>query len=141
MAGIPLRFIHASDLHLELPVHGMDEVPQHMADALIDAPYDAARRLFDTAVSEPVDFVVFAGDVYHPHSGGARALDFLVRQFQRLAEANIRIYWAGGLVDPSGRLPSVCMFGSSSYAGPRSTGGGHKKATPTGAGVDGFAIP
>ncbi len=85
----------------------MDDVPEHLIDALIDAPFNAAQRLFDTAISEPVDFLVFAGDVYHPHTGGVRSLDFLVRQFQRLADLNIRIYWAGGLVDPSGRLPAV----------------------------------
>ena len=37
MAGRQLRFVHASDLHLEQPLHGVTEVPDHLRDLFLDA--------------------------------------------------------------------------------------------------------
>lgn len=56
MSGAFIRFVHAADLRLDLPVLGLDEVPAHLLTALIDAPYEAAQRVFDTAIKENVDF-------------------------------------------------------------------------------------
>lgn len=95
----PFCFLHAADLHLERPLRGLAEVPDHLRAALVDAPYRAAERVFDAAVRENVDFVVLAGDVIDPPSAGPRGLVFLAGQFQRLAEKNIAIYWAGGAND------------------------------------------
>lgn len=101
----PFRFLHAGDLHLEQPPHGLAEVPDHLRQRLIDAPYAAAVRLFDLAISEKVDFLVLSGDVLDPHAVGARALLFLNDQFLRLAERQIEVYWAPGEVDPPERWP------------------------------------
>ena len=35
----PLKFIHASDLHLDRPFSGVAEAPPHIRKALIDAAY------------------------------------------------------------------------------------------------------
>ena len=56
MPGEPFRFLHASDLHLEQPLAGLDEIPDHLRDRLVDAPLAAARSVFDAAVAEAVDF-------------------------------------------------------------------------------------
>jgi exonuclease SbcD len=95
----PFRFVHASDFHLERPVRGLAEVPDHLREALIDAPYRAAERVFDTAVKERVDFVVLCGDLFDPFTAGPRALVFLDEQFRRLADKGIQTYWAGGRSD------------------------------------------
>ncbi len=100
MSTWPLRFVHASDLHLEQPPCGLADVPDHLREMLLEAPYQAARCVFDTAVSEEVDFLLLAGDVVNPRMAGPRAIAFLVDQFERLAEAGIAVYWAGGRVDP-----------------------------------------
>jgi len=91
-----VRFVHASDLHLERPVGGLSEAPDHLRQVLVDAPYLAAQRVFDCAVAEAVDFVVLAGDVVDAARAGARAVAFLDEQFGRLAQHGIRVYWAGG---------------------------------------------
>jgi exonuclease SbcD len=91
-----VRFVHASDLHLERPVGGLTEAPDHLRQILVDAPYLAAQRVFDCAVAEAVDFVILAGDVVDAARAGARALAFLDEQFGRLAQHGIRVYWAGG---------------------------------------------
>ena len=94
--GQPLRFIHAADLHLELPPLGLTEVPDHLRTLLIDAPFRAAERVFDAALKEHVDFLLLAGDVINPLACGPRGLVFLADQFERLAAQSITVYWAGG---------------------------------------------
>src|SRR5215204_2447145 len=93
MSGASFRFLHAADLRLELPVVGLDEVPAHLLDALLNAPYDAARRVFDAAIKERVDFVILSGNVVNPLRCGPRGIAFLLEQFHRLAEAEINVYW------------------------------------------------
>ena len=119
MAKRPMRFIHAADLHLERPPHGLDEAPDHLRARLIDAPFTAAERIFDAAVSESVDFVILAGDVMHVELAGPRGVVFLIEQFERLAKHGIDVYWCGGQVDAhehwprSIRLPdNVHVFGT-----------------------------
>ncbi|MEX0586305.1 MAG: DNA repair exonuclease [Pirellulales bacterium] len=106
MSFRPFRFLHAADLHLERPFEGVAEAPDALRERLIDAPYVAATRLFDLAVAEGVDFVILAGDVADIRRAGPRAMAFLVEQFERLAARNIRVYWAGGQVDPPSQWPA-----------------------------------
>lgn len=107
MSGAFIRFVHAADLRLDLPVLGLDEVPAHLLTALIDAPYEAAQRVFDTAIKENVDFLILSGNVVHPLRCGPRGIAFLLEQFQRLAESNINVYWIGGESDHADRWPTA----------------------------------
>jgi exonuclease SbcD len=95
----PLRLVHASDFHLELPLHGLAEIPDHLRELLIEAPYHAAEQVFETALAEDVDAVLLAGDVLHVDRAGPPAIVLLLDQFARLGERGIPIYWAGGTVD------------------------------------------
>jgi hypothetical protein len=103
----PFRFIHASDFHLDRPLRGLAEVPDHLRGALIDVPYRAAERVFDAAIRERVDFVVLAGDIVDPLLSGPRGLVFLGKQFERLGTAGIKIYWATGRSDHFERWPQT----------------------------------
>ncbi len=107
MANPSLRFVHASDFHLERPLRGADDVPEALADLLLEAPYRAAERVFDAALREQVDFVLLAGDLLRPMAAGPRALVFLVEQFDRLNERNVPIYWATGRADAATRWTEV----------------------------------
>ena len=78
---------------------GLTEVPDHLRGAFADAPYRAAERVFDAAIKERVDFVALAGDLIDPPLAGPRGLVFLGEQFARLAEKDIKVYWAGGRSD------------------------------------------
>jgi DNA repair exonuclease SbcCD nuclease subunit len=95
----PLRLVHASDLHLELPIFGLAEVPDHLRELLIEAPYHAAEQVFETALAEDVDAVLLAGDVLHVDRAGPPAVVLLLDQLARLNERKIPVYWAGGMVD------------------------------------------
>jgi hypothetical protein len=95
----PLRLVHASDLHLELPIHGLADVPDHLRELLIEAPYQAAERVFEAALAENADALLLAGDVLNVDRAGPPAIVLLLDQFARLADRGISVYWAGGAVD------------------------------------------
>ncbi len=106
MSRPPLRFVHASDLHLERPLGGVADVPDHLRDLFLEAPYEAAAQVFETTLSERADALVLAGDVVDFNLAGPRAIVFLQERFQRLADHDIRVFWAGGDVDPAESWPA-----------------------------------
>jgi DNA repair exonuclease SbcCD nuclease subunit len=107
MPNRSFRFLHASDFRLDAVPRGLTEVPDHLRDTLLDAPFAAARRVFDTALAERVTFVILAGNILQADLAGPRGTAFLGEQFQRLAEAGIGVYWAGGETDPPEAWPTA----------------------------------
>jgi DNA repair exonuclease SbcCD nuclease subunit len=105
MAQPTIRLLHASDLHLELPLYGLAEIPDHLRDLLIEAPYQAAEQVFETALAEDVDAVLLAGDILNVDRAGPPAIMLLLEQFARLGDRGIPIYWAGGAVDVPDHWP------------------------------------
>ena len=72
----PMRFVHASDLHLERPLGGVAEVPVQLRELFLQAPYSAARGVFETVLSEGADALLLAGDVVDVELAGPRAALF-----------------------------------------------------------------
>ena len=99
MTQQPLRLVHASDFHLERPLYGLAEVPEHLRELLIEAPYQAAEQVFETALAEDADAVLLAGDVLDVDRAGPPAIVLLLDQFARLGDRGIQVYWAGGAAD------------------------------------------
>ncbi|MFN0019532.1 MAG: exonuclease SbcCD subunit D [Pirellulaceae bacterium] len=112
MSGQSFRFLHASDFHLEEPLGGLAEVPPHLGELFLDAPYTAAERVFDTAVRERVDFVILSGDLLEPTLAGPRGISFLLNQFERLNTHGIAVYWAGGKCDGPQDWPNAAKLPS-----------------------------
>ena len=100
------KFVHASDFHLDQSIRGLIELPQHLKSVLANAPYEAARKVFDVAIGERVDFVLLSGDLFDINASGPRAAAFMLSQFERLAEKGIEVYWCSGESDPIDRWPS-----------------------------------
>ncbi len=106
----PFRFIHASDFHLEQPLMGVAEVPDHLRELFLDAPYRAVAKLFEAVLAEDAQFVLLSGDLLQPLGAGPRGTLFLVDQFRRLAERGIGVYWAGGEIDPPEAWPAALVL-------------------------------
>ncbi len=100
-----LRFVHASDLHLDSPFEGISEIPAHIRQALVEGPFAAAEKIFELAISERVDFVLLSGDIANVDTAGPRTIAFLIEQFDRLAHNGISVYWSGGSIDQPERWP------------------------------------
>lgn len=107
MSSQAFHFVHASDLHLELPAHGIAEVPEHLRELLLECGYWAAERVVEAVLAEGAAFLVLSGDVLDPVQTGPRGPLFLAEQFGRLAERGVPVYWAGGAVDPPDAWPAA----------------------------------
>jgi DNA repair exonuclease SbcCD nuclease subunit len=92
----PLRFIHASDLHLERTLEGVTECPVHWEQRMLDISKRAAERLFQGCVEEEIDFLVLSGNVLNASLAPPGIYLFLIEQFERLKKAGIKVYWGGG---------------------------------------------
>lgn len=106
MSGL-VRFLHASDFHLEAAPRGLIELPAPLRDILLEAPYQAAQRVFDAAASEHVDFVLLCGDLLDVHLAGPRGIAFLLEQLERLDSQGIAVYWAAGKMDEPQQWPAA----------------------------------
>lgn len=105
MSGPVFRFLHASDFRLHEVCSGLAHIPESLREVLVDAPYKAVQRVFDAALAEQVQFVLLSGDLLNPLDASGRSLAFLVQQFERLAERQVPVFWAGGRLDPPERWP------------------------------------
>ena len=94
----PFRFLHTSDFRLDAVPRGLAEVPDHLRDCLLNAPFTAARRTFDAAISERVAFVLLCGNILQAEHAGPRDRVF-GRAVRRLAAAGINAYWAASDTD------------------------------------------
>ncbi len=99
------KFIHAADFELHQPIRGISELPVHLKQALVNAPYDAATRVFDVALNERVDFILLSGDLFDVSCSGPRPVAFLLKQFERLKEKGIGVFWCRGRSNPGDDWP------------------------------------
>ena len=91
----PFRFLHAADFFLGQPLVGSGSLHAAIRETCRDAPYAAARRVFDVALQYRVAFVILTGELWSAE-GGPQATEFLREQFERLRAHDIPVYWASG---------------------------------------------
>lgn len=94
------RFIHAADLHLDAPYHGLGRAPAEIREALRDASLDAFDRIVELAIALDAAFVVLAGDIYAGPEHGLRAQRRFLAGLQRLSSWTIDTFIACGGRDP-----------------------------------------
>jgi DNA repair exonuclease SbcCD nuclease subunit len=102
MAGQSFRFLHTGGFQLASTLQGLAHVPEHLRDELIAAPQKAAQAVFDAALREEVDFVVFSGDILDPGTAGPAAVTLLLHRLEQLGEQRITVYWAASKRDLAG---------------------------------------
>ena len=111
-----LRFVHAADLHLDSPFKGLRAaVPDHVASALYNATFEAYENIVDLRISEKVDALLVAGDIYDRADRSLRAQRKFVDGLERLHAAGIRSFvchmWgANSNFSRLGRVASTCSL-------------------------------
>ena len=117
-----MRFIHASDLHIDSPLRGLDRYDGAPVERLRSATRSALERLVDKALAERVDFLLLAGDIYDRDWQDFHTGLFFRAQMVRLERAGIRCFIVQGNHDAQGvisrqlTLPSNVMVFSSRAA-------------------------
>ncbi len=90
------RFLHAADIHLDSPMHGLEADPEAPARLLREASREAFRNLVATAIEERVAFVLIAGDLYDGNWQDWRTGLFFVEQVAKLADSGIPLIMVRG---------------------------------------------
>src|SRR5450830_251759 len=99
-----MRFIHAADIHLDSPLTGLSAYQDAPANLLRTATRDAFENLVTEALTEKVDFMVIAGDLYDGNWKDFNTGIFFVRQMGRLKQAGIPVYLLFGNHDAESEM-------------------------------------
>ena len=96
-----LRFIHAADLHLDSPFTSIRAAaPANVARTLYSATFDSYNNIIDLCISEQVDALLVAGDIYDGADRSLRAQRAFIDGLRSLDAAGIRSFVCHGNHDP-----------------------------------------
>jgi DNA repair protein SbcD/Mre11 len=99
-----VKFIHAADIHLDSPLHGLSAYADAPAAQLRNATREALRLLVDRAIEEEVAFVIIAGDLYDGDWKDHNTGIFFGQQMGRLRKAGIRVFALWGNHDAESEM-------------------------------------
>ena len=88
-----MLFSHISDTHLGLVQYGSEEREQDV--------YDVFNQAIDTSIKDHVDFVIFAGDIFHVPNPNGTAIVQMGNGLKRLKQSNIDSFFILGEHDIS----------------------------------------
>ncbi len=86
-------FSHISDTHLGLMQYGLEEREKDM--------YDAFNESVDISIKDHVDFVIFAGDIFHVPNPSGTAIIQMANALKRLKQSQIEPFFVLGEHDIS----------------------------------------
>jgi len=86
-------FSHISDTHLGLQQYGLEEREQDI--------YDSFNQAIDISIKDHVDFVIFAGDIFHTPNPSGTAILQMANALKRLKQNSIESYFILGEHDIS----------------------------------------
>ncbi len=86
-------FSHISDTHLGLEQYGLNEREKDV--------YDSFNQAIDTSIKDHVDFVIFAGDIFHEPKPSGTAINQMANGLKRLKQNSIASFFILGEHDIS----------------------------------------
>lgn len=94
-----IKFIHTSDIHLDMPLQLDSHLPEKVLTDVVEASFTSFKKLVDDAINEQVDFIIISGGLFHHEYPSIRAYQFIQKQFNRLNDAHIFVYYICGNED------------------------------------------
>ena len=88
-----MLFSHISDIHLGLIQYASEEREQDV--------YKAFNEAIDTSIKDHVDFVIFAGDIFHVPNPSGTAIVQMANALKRLKQSNVDSFFILGEHDIS----------------------------------------
>ncbi len=88
-----MKFSHISDTHLGLIQYGLEEREQDI--------YDSFNQAIDISIKDKVDFVIFAGDIFHTPNPSGTAILQMANALKRLKQNEIESFFVLGEHDIS----------------------------------------
>ena len=81
-------FSHISDTHLGLQQYGLEEREQDI--------YDSFNQAIDISIKDKVDFVIFAGDIFHTPNPNGKAILQMANALKKLKQNSIESFFILG---------------------------------------------
>ncbi len=88
-----MLFSHIADTHLGLVQYGSNEREEDV--------YDVFNQAIDKSIEDKVDFVIFAGDIFHEPNPSGRALNQMAKGLKKLKKNKIESFFVLGEHDTS----------------------------------------
>jgi DNA repair exonuclease SbcCD nuclease subunit len=98
------KFLHAADLHLDSPLHGLERYEGAPVDEIRGASRRALDNLVQLAIEEEVKFVLLAGDLYDGNWRDHNTGLFFVSRVVKLRDAGIAVYAISGNHDAASKM-------------------------------------
>jgi len=98
------KFVHAADIHLDSPLHKLDDYEGAPVEELRHATRRALENMVDLAIAEDVTFVLIAGDLYDGEWKDYNTGLYFISQMSKLREAHIPVYIVAGNHDAQSKI-------------------------------------
>ena len=98
------KFIHAADIHLDSPLHGLERYEGAPVEEIRSATRRAFDNLIELAIEEEVAFVLLVGDLYDGDWKDYNTGLYFVERMGRLREAGIRVFIVAGNHDAASQI-------------------------------------
>jgi exonuclease SbcD len=99
-----VKFLHAADIHLDSPLHGLERYEGAPVEELRGATRRAFDNLVELAIGEDVSFVLLAGDLYDGDWKDYNTGLYFIQRMERLREAGIRVFIVAGNHDAASQI-------------------------------------
>ena len=100
-------FIHAADIHLDSPLHGLERYDGAPVEEIRSATRRAFDNLIQLAIDEEVAFVLLVGDLYDGDWKDYNTDLYFIERMGRLREAGIRVFIVAGNHDATSQIDPV----------------------------------
>jgi len=107
---LPYRFIHAADIHLDSPLKSLALRDPELAELIGNATRRAFENIIRLCLTEQVDALMLAGDLYDGDQTSMKTARFLASQIRLLHEAGIRVFVIRGNHDALSRITKELTF-------------------------------
>jgi DNA repair exonuclease SbcCD nuclease subunit len=107
---MPFRFVHTADIHLDSPLRTLALRDPDLAALIGGATRTAFRNTIDLCLSQRVDALMIAGDLYDGAQTSMKTATFLAGELHRLHEAGIRTFIVRGNHDAESRITNELVL-------------------------------
>jgi DNA repair protein SbcD/Mre11 len=107
---MPYRFVHAADIHLDSPLRSLALRDPELAELIGNATRRAFVGIIDLCLSEQVDALLLAGDLYDGDQTSMKTARFLAEQVRRLHAAGVQVFVIRGNHDALSRITKELTF-------------------------------
>jgi len=107
---MPYRFVHSADIHLDSPLRSLALRNPELAELIGNATRRAFVNIIELCLTEQVDALLLAGDLYDGEQTSMKTARFLAAQIRRLHEAGIKVFIVRGNHDALSRITKELTF-------------------------------